>query len=53
VTDDWYYLLRTYDMRLVDTAAIDSYLRDAFLPAVKRLGVGRSACSPAGRESRA
>jgi hypothetical protein len=40
VADDWYYLLRVYDMRLVDAVAIDSYLRDAFLPAVKRLGVG-------------
>jgi hypothetical protein len=24
VADDWYYLLRVYDMRLVDAAAIDS-----------------------------
>jgi len=37
---DWYYLLRVYDMRHVDAVAIDSYLQDAFMPAVKRLGVG-------------
>lgn len=39
--DDWFYLLREYDMSVVrNVVLMDDYLRDAFIPAIKRLGLG-------------
>jgi hypothetical protein len=41
VDGDWFYLLRQYDMSgPKNPGLIDAYLREAFIPAVKRLGLG-------------